>query len=129
MVVEKKQKLKKKNQRFAALFALVFAMLFLSTRNEYSKYIWFSMAFIFTVLGIFRPLVLQSLRVLWLKLGLALNKITSPVFLSLFFFVFFAPFSMVIRLFKKNNFGFKDAKVNTYGIQSSDVETFMHDQF
>lgn len=43
----------------------------------------------FTIAGVVRPALLKALNIAWARLGVALNRITSPVSLS----VIFVPYS------------------------------------
>lgn len=56
-----------------------------------------ALAGVFFVTTLFAPRVLEPLNRLWFKLGLLLSRVTSPVFLALFYYVFLTPLALLMR--------------------------------
>ncbi|MEK6627157.1 MAG: SxtJ family membrane protein [Bdellovibrionota bacterium] len=81
-------------------------------------------------LAFIRPSLLKMLNILWLRLGLLLNALVSPIILLLLYFVAFIPTGLLLKLFKKD---ILDLKINknsdTYWIKSESSTNSMRDQF
>lgn len=92
---------------------------------------WFLIASsIFLAITLLDPARLRLLNRLWGKLGLLLNKIVSPVFLGILFFVAFLPVGLILRLFKKDILSLKFNKgLKSYWITPSTEPSTMKDQF
>lgn len=65
---------------------------------------WWALAVaaIFGALALIRPAALAPLNRLWLRFGLLLAKIVSPVVLGLLFYATVAPIGLVMRAFGKD---------------------------
>lgn len=64
--------------------------------------IWaLAVAGVFLGLGLVAPSVLHPLNVVWMRFGLLLNMIVSPLVLGGLFFIVFTPMALVLRLFGK----------------------------
>lgn len=61
-----------------------------------------AVAFAFAALAWLRPVTLAPLNRLWLRFGLLLSKIVSPVILGLLFFVTIMPIGLVMRAIGKD---------------------------
>lgn len=61
-----------------------------------------AIAFIFGALAWLRPATLAPLNRLWLRFGLLLSKVVSPVILGLLFFVTIMPIGLVMRALGKD---------------------------
>jgi hypothetical protein len=59
------------------------------------------MAAAFAIIGVIRPAALKPLNIVWTKLGMALNRITSPVILLVMFYAGVVPMGLLMRLFGK----------------------------
>lgn len=56
----------------------------------------------FLLAALVRPILLTPLNIAWTKLGLLLNKVTSPVLLALVFYGGVLPTGLVMRAFGKD---------------------------
>ena len=76
-----------------------------------------ALAAVFLVFSLVWPGALTPLNRLWLRFGLVLQHIVSPVVLSLLYFLVVAPIGLLMRLFGKNplRLGF-DPTATTYWI-------------
>lgn len=80
----------------------------------------FVLGAILIVWGIVHPASLGPVYSAWMKLGLLLNKIVSPVVLGSIFFLIFFPVAVVIKLLKKNLIDTEfDDSASTYRTVSS----------
>lgn len=84
-------------------FGLVFAGVFLLiafARYWHGTHTWPIYAVIalgFAGVGLFRPALLAPLNRLWVKLGLLLGKIVSPIVLGGLFFLVITPAAVILR--------------------------------
>lgn len=63
------------------------------------------------------PAKLRPLHLAWLKLGLILQKFTSPIFLGVIYFFFFTPIGLLMQLFRADPLRRKlDPGASTYWI-------------
>jgi len=101
---------KQSNRNFGLVFAAFFLILALIqwyyTGSTSISLVGLSASCI--ILAIFIPSVLQPFNILWLKFGFVLNKIMSPIIMSLVFFLLITPISLVMRILGKRtlNIGF-----------------------
>jgi hypothetical protein len=84
-------------------FALVFAALFgavatLPLLRGAPLRLWsLTLALGFLLVAVVRPQLAGPLNGLWFRLGLLLSRVTSPIFLALFFFGALTPFALLRR--------------------------------
>ncbi|HTA99052.1 MAG TPA: SxtJ family membrane protein [Bradyrhizobium sp.] len=52
--------------------------------------------------GLFRPAVLHPLNLIWLRFGLLLNRVVSPIVMALLFYGTVLPTGLVMRMFGKD---------------------------
>ncbi len=66
-------------------------------------------------LAMLYPTVLSPFRRSWMKFGLIMQKISTPIIMSLIFLFIFCPIGLLRKLFVKNNFNLNyDAELDTY---------------
>lgn len=69
--------------------------------------------------GIIAPMTLRPLYRLWMRFGLVMSRITTPIILGLVFYLVFAPTGFIIRLFGKDAMRRKfDKNAESYRVQS-----------
>ena len=77
---------------------------------------------LFTVLaawGLIAPTTLRPLYRLWMRFGLVMSRITSPIILGLVFYLVFMPAGLIMRLFGKDAMNRKfDKNAGSYRVQS-----------
>jgi len=72
----------------------------------------------FFAIALIRPALLGPLNRLWLRLGLLLQRIVSPVVLGLVYFTTVTPIGLLMRLLGKNPLGLGfDPDAKTYWIE------------
>ena len=81
---------------FAAVFTLI-ALLALWRSAPHAPY-WLAAAALCAALALLRPAALAIPNRAWLKLGLALHALVSPLIMGLMFFLVFTPLALLIRL-------------------------------
>ena len=93
------------DRSFAWVFTVVFALigLYPAFFSNGGPRLWsLAVAGAFFGLGLIVPSVLHPLNVLWMKFGLLLNKIVSPLILGLLFFVTVTPMGLLMRMLGKD---------------------------
>jgi hypothetical protein len=92
------------NRNFGIVFAAVFAIIgLLPMIHGGGLRLWSLMiATAFAIAAFAFPGVLAPLNRLWMKFGLLLHKIVSPIVLGVLFFVVITPMGVVMRLFGKD---------------------------
>ena len=85
---------------FAAFFTLLGALSVFSGGERW--HYWFPLAGLFAVVAYAMPRVLAPLNRLWVKFGLLLHHIISPLFLGILFYVCVTPFGVLMRLVGKD---------------------------
>jgi len=71
----------------------------------------------FLVLAIARPTLLTGLNRLWMRVGLLLSRIVSPVALGIVFFLAVFPTALIMRLLRKDSLRLKfNPEATTYWI-------------
>jgi len=77
----------------------------------------------FAGLGRFQPALLGPVFRLWMKFGLAISKITTPLILGIVFFLVITPFGIVMRIFGRDPLARKpDLDCESYRIPSERPE-------
>ena len=82
---------------FTFLFALVMTYFFVNS-VEFWAYFFLIIALIFFVITITKAEILLPLNKIWMRLGLILGLIVSPLVLGLIFFCIFTPLAFLMRL-------------------------------
>jgi hypothetical protein len=106
-------------RRFGLTFAVVFALIGLVSlwRHGPHAYDWLGGAALFAALALAWPASLKPLNKAWLKLGLALHTVMSPLIMGLMFFLVFTPMGLVMRLRGKDLLRLRrDAAAKSYWI-------------
>lgn len=95
----------------SVLFGLVLPWIF-----SFNIPVWpWVLSAIFVLWGLLAPSTLKVPYKYWMKFGLLLNKITSPIMMGLVFFLVFAPVALGMRLFKRDTLNRKfDDSVASY---------------
>ena len=115
--------MKKSDYKQEKVFGYVFSVIFLVI----AFYYYYFLSVLFTeiiligiallLLSVFRPVILKPLNYLWIRFGVLLNKITSPIILGFiyYFLIFFT--RIYLRAFNKKLLSLNfDQKAKTYWI-------------
>ena len=104
-------------------FGLVFAGAFLVMagwplwRGEVPRWWALGVAVIFALVALLRPMRLSRLNRLWMKLGVLLGRVVSPIALGILFFGVLTPIGVLIRLTGKDPLRLKrDSGTDSYWI-------------
>lgn len=93
------------NRSFGWVFTAVFFIVSLWPLLSGGPLRWWSLivAVVFMVVTLFAPAFLALPNRLWLRFGLLLNRIISPVVLAFLFYVVVTPTGLLMRMFGKDN--------------------------
>ena len=107
------------NQSFGFFFSFVFA--FAGVYNYFSANIFLALVFmIFALIFLFITLInsdaLEPLNKLWMRLGMLLGRIVSPIVLGVIFFGLFTPIAILMRLSGRDELRLKFNRQLSYWI-------------
>ena len=86
------------------------------------------LSLIFFIITIIRPNLFTYLNRLWIKFGMLLGKIISPIVMALVFFFVVTPIGILVRVLKKDVMGLKRG-ASSYWINREDKIQSMKKQF
>ena len=89
------------NRKFGFFFAFVFAvgaMYFYYSANISWAYVFVASALIFLLITLTKSDALLPLNKLWMRFGLLLGVIVSPIVLGIIFFGLFTPIAVLMRM-------------------------------
>ena len=89
------------NRKFGLFFTFVFAVVaayFYYSTNVSWAYVFISTALIFLLITLIKSEALLPLNKLWMRFGLLLGMIVSPIVLGIIFFGLFTPIAILMRL-------------------------------
>jgi hypothetical protein len=120
------------NRNFGFVFFVVFFVIALwPVLNGEDLRIWsILISLIFLFLGIINSKILTPLNIIWMKFGLFLGGITSPVIMGIIFFGVVTPVGLLMRLFKKDLLHLRMNNKKSYWIEKDKkIISSMKDQF
>lgn len=98
---------------FAGVFLLLTAILTLKSNKFASNLLIVSS--LFFVVTLIRPQLFKYPNMIWMKFGLTLHKVMTPIVLAAMFFIVFFPMGVVLRTIKLLSFEEKsDANLSSY---------------
>lgn len=115
------QGLRKFGLQFAAIVCVLFGLLLpWLLEVGYPRWPW-ALAIVFTGWALAAPASLRLVYIGWMRLGLLLNRITSPILLGLIYFAVFTPVAACLKLLRRDLLGRSvDAKADTYRVSAAD---------
>ena len=121
---------RKENVTFGILFFIFFLIIGLYPLKSGGVIrVWsVLLSLIFLIITIIRPNLFTFLNKLWIKFGILLGKIISPLVMSLVFFIVVTPVGMLVRILKKDTMGLKRG-ASSYWINRKDKLQSMKRQF
>lgn len=116
------------NRKFGYTFSIIF--LLAGIFFGYKGYSVLSvglllLAIIFLGISVKKPDVLKPLNKLWMRLGLLLGLIISPIVIGLIYFLIFTPMGVTMRIFGRDELRLKPRTSQSYWkIRSTDKTTY-----
>jgi len=120
----------KSNITFGIIFFIFFLIigLYPLISNE-SFRIWsVIISLVFLIITIIKPNLFTFLNKLWIKFGILLGKIISPIIMGLVFFLVVTPVGIFVKILKKDVMSLKREK-SSYWINRKDKFQSMKRQF
>ena len=110
------------NKKFGYFFSAIFlivATYFLYSASNTVGYLLVILALLCFVTTLINADVLLPLNKLWMRFGLLLGKIISPIVLGIIFFGLFTPYSIVMRIVGRDELRLKRLKNESHWILRS----------
>jgi len=119
------------NKNFGIVFFIVFLLIALwPILNKNEIRIWsLVVSLIFLILGLINSIYLTPLNRIWLRFGILLGNLVSPIVMSIVFFLVVTPIALMMKLSNKNLLGLKKNNKKSYWINSSKIKSKMKNQF
>ena len=105
------------NRKFGLFFAAIFAIAsayFITEDSHTIAWLFAGSAIVFAVLALTQSDILLPLNKLWMRFGLLLGMIVSPIVLGAIFFVIFTPIGFLMRLFGRDELRLKRTSAASY---------------
>ena len=119
------------NKNFGIVFFIFFfiiAMWPLLSSNDIR--LWsLIISLIFLILGILDSKILTPLNKLWMKFGLFLGNLISPIIMGIIYFIVVTPTGLIMKILGKDLLLLKKNNMQTYWIEKKDPKTSMKTQF
>jgi hypothetical protein len=103
----------------AVLFGTLIPWLLGTSSARWPTWPWVVLL-VFGAWASFAPETLRPVYVLWMRFGLMMSRITTPLIMGLVFFVLITPIALVFRIFGRDAMARRiDPKIKTYRIVST----------
>ena len=123
--------MKESNRSFGLVFFIFFIIIAVYpvfSGNEIQIY-FVIISLIFLVLGLINSAILSPLNKIWLKFGLLLGKIVSPIVMGIIFFLVVTPIGILMRILGKDILNLSYNKKKSYWIKRYSSKSKMKNQF
>ncbi len=120
------------NRSFGILFFIVFLAISLwPLISQEALRLWaLILSLIFLILGVLNSKALTPLNIIWIKFGIFLGNIVSPVVMGVIFFMVITPIGLIMRLLGKDLLKIKKGEsMLTYWIEREKKADTMKRQF
>ena len=119
------------NRSFGIVFFIVFLIVSIyPLLNDNSIRLWsLVIGIIFLILGLVESKILTPLNIIWMKLGMYLGIIVSPIVMGIVFFLVVTPISFIMKILRKDLLNLKMNKERTYWIEKDKIKSSMKNQF
>ena len=114
------------NRKFGFFFTFVFvaaAAYFYYSANVSWAYVFIAAALALLLVTLIKSDALLPLNKLWMRFGLLLGMIASPIVLGLLFFGLFTPYALIMRLSGRDELRLKFAEKASHWIPRSEPIT------
>ena len=119
------------NRNFGIVFFTVFLIIALYPLiNNEDVRIWsLVISLLFLILGLLKSKILTPLNKLWMRFGLFLGSIISPIIMGIIYFAVVTPTGLIMRILGKDLLMLKKNDKKTYWIEKNDPKSSMKNQF
>jgi len=107
------------NQKFGFFFTFIFAVVaayFYYSAIVSWTYMFVATALLFLLITLIKSDALLPLNKLWMRFGLFLGLLISPIVIGFIFFGLITPYGIVMRIFGRNALNLKKIKKKSYWI-------------
>ena len=108
------------NRRFGLFFTAVFVIIsvyYLYLDLRLIAYTFILISAIFFSIAIIKPILLLPLNKLWMRFGLLLGIVISPIMMGVIFFGIITPVALITRLFGRDELNLKISEKNSCWIE------------
>tara|TARA_A100001011_G_C14055209_1_gene733689 strand:+ start:104 stop:493 length:390 start_codon:yes stop_codon:yes gene_type:complete len=129
--MSKKEILMSSNRNFGLVFSIFFLIISLwPLLNSNEIRLWsLILSLIFLILGILNSKLLAPLNKLWMKFGLFLGAIVSPIIMGIIYFFVVTPTGLIMKILGKDLLLLKRNNKQSYWIEKENVKSSMKNQF
>ena len=120
------------NKSFGIVFFVIFIIIALwpLLKDENIRVWSIIVSIIFLTLGLLNSKILTPFNKLWMKFGILLGAIVSPLVMGVVYFGVITPIGLIMKLFGKDVLNLKiDKNKNTYWTLKKKIPSKMKDQF
>lgn len=119
------------NKSFGILFFIVFTIISIYPLiNDNSIRLWsLIVGIIFLILGLVNSKLLTPLNIIWMKLGMFLGIIVSPIVMGIVFFLVVTPTALIMKILRKDLLNLAMNKSSSYWIEKDKIKSSMKNQF
>ena len=110
------------NKKFGYFFCVLFlitSIYFLYSESQTSGYILITLSIIFFLTTLIKAELLLPLNKIWMRFGLLLGMIISPIVLGIIFFGLFTPYGIIMRIMGRDELRLKQIKTKSNWILRS----------
>jgi len=110
------------NQKFGFFFSAIFffaSIYFIFLNNWTTGCVLAILGILFLIITIIKAELLLPLNRLWMRFGLLLGIIISPIVLGIIFFGLFTPYSIIMKLIGRDELRLKKVKNISYWVLRS----------
>jgi len=105
------------NKKFGFFFGAVFlisGVYFFYRDEQIITALLIALSLIFITVSFFKDDLLFPLNKLWMRLGILLGTIVSPIVLAILFFFMFTPIAIGMRIFKRDELMLKPSNADSF---------------
>ena len=120
------------NRKFGFFFCVFFTILsfyFYMKSMYFAANIFLLFTFMFLVITIIKADLLLVLNKSWMRFGLLIGMIVSPIVLGFIFYIIFTPIALLMRLFGRDELSLRSNEKKSYWIardESNPPDAFNH---
>jgi len=94
-------------------------------------YVLGTCSLVFFLVTLFKAEILKPLNKLWMKIGILLGIIVSPIVLGVIFFGLITPYGLIMRIMGRDEMKLKRSKKETYWIlrPTNTIQTNFKNQY
>ena len=119
------------NRKFGLFFSLIFSLCSLYFYIYFSKslfIVFLLISVLLLIITIFNDKLLLPFNKLWMRLGLVIGKVITPIIMGIIFFGLFTPISVIMKIFGRDELKLKNEKHQSYwkkrGDNSLNISSF-----